>query len=329
MSTAATSTARTRERLLAWAERKLPALTRLRQVEPLPIALHRRRIYVLPTGFGVALAMLLCVMLVGALNYSNNPALLLTCVLGAAAWMSLFVGFRTLAGLELVGVRVLEAHAGDPVEIECRFAEDARTRPSLRMQWAGVDTAFSLHRAAGYVAKVEIQTTRRGWLVPGRLRLWTEQPFGMFIVWSWLNPDVSVLVYPALEQPAPPLPPRNGAHGARLVAGNGDEYSGLRDYHAGDPPRHIAWKASARHDMLLVRENEINVGDELDLDYASLAGLDHEARIRRLAAWVAMADAARVSYSLSLLMLRIGPGSGPGHRHACLRELALLDHAPD
>ncbi|MEO8010459.1 MAG: DUF58 domain-containing protein, partial [Dokdonella sp.] len=223
--------ARLRERVLAWAERRLPALTRLRQRESLPIELHRRRIYVLPTGFGVALALLLVVMLIGSLNYSNNPALLLTCVLGAAAWMSLFVAFRTLAGLELVGVRVLDSHAGDPVEIECRFAEGVRTRPSLRVRWSGIETAFSLHRSAPPVLTLQLPTERRGWLIPGRLRLWTEQPFGLFTVWSWLNPDVSVLVYPALEQPAPALPPRNGVLGARLVAGNGDEYSGLRDYH--------------------------------------------------------------------------------------------------
>ena len=44
---------RLRARLLAVAERRLPALTRLRRAEPLPIRLDRRRIYVLPTGFGL------------------------------------------------------------------------------------------------------------------------------------------------------------------------------------------------------------------------------------------------------------------------------------
>lgn len=329
MNTGAIASAGWRDRALAWAERRLPALTRLRQVEALPIVLHRRRIYVLPTGFGVALALLLAVMLIGALNYSNNPALLLTCVFGAAAWMSLFVTFRTLAGLELVSVRAHEAYAGQPVEIECRFAGEQRTRPSLRARWSGVETAFSLHAAAAPVVSLHLPTERRGWLTPGRLRLWTEQPFGMFTVWSWLNPDVSVLVYPALEETPPALPQHNGLQGARLLAGNGDEYSGLRDYHVGDPPRHIAWKASARHDKLLVRENEMTVGDDLELDYASIIGLDRESRIRRLSAWVNMADAAMATYVLSLPNERLGPGVGPQHRHACLRALALLDHAPD
>ena len=48
-----------RTRALALAERRLPALTRLRQAERLPIRLDRRRIYVLPTGFGLMFALLM------------------------------------------------------------------------------------------------------------------------------------------------------------------------------------------------------------------------------------------------------------------------------
>ncbi|HXD37208.1 MAG TPA: DUF58 domain-containing protein, partial [Rhodanobacter sp.] len=35
------------------AERRLPSLTRYRRAEKLPIELHRRRIYIVPTGFGL------------------------------------------------------------------------------------------------------------------------------------------------------------------------------------------------------------------------------------------------------------------------------------
>ena len=53
---------------LALAERRLPALTRLAPGRALPIALHRRRIYVLPTRFGLVFALMLFVMLLGALS---------------------------------------------------------------------------------------------------------------------------------------------------------------------------------------------------------------------------------------------------------------------
>ena len=58
-----------RGRMLAWA--------RPRQPESLPVRLDRRRVYVLPTRFGLFYGVLLAAMLLGALNYNNNPALLL------------------------------------------------------------------------------------------------------------------------------------------------------------------------------------------------------------------------------------------------------------
>ena len=52
------------------------ALVRPKRPEPLPVQIGRRRIYVLPTGFGLFLGAMLATMLVGGLNYNNNPALL-------------------------------------------------------------------------------------------------------------------------------------------------------------------------------------------------------------------------------------------------------------
>src|SRR6185312_12197405 len=65
--------------MVLWGERRLPALTRYRRPESLPVTLDRRRIYIVPSGFGVGFSLLLLTMLAGALNYANNAALLLTC----------------------------------------------------------------------------------------------------------------------------------------------------------------------------------------------------------------------------------------------------------
>lgn len=313
-----------RARLLAAAERRLPALTRLRQAEALPIRLDRRRIYVVPSGFGLAFSGLLFVMLLGALNYSNNPALLLTCLLGAAAGASVFFGFRNLSGLTLTQLRADEAHAGDVLRLHLRFAPDKRARPSLRIRREATHAAFALPPEGDGEMVLDVPDTRRGWLSPGRLRLWTDYPLGLFHLWSWLHPDARFLVYPALESPAPPLPPDDGFAGEHASAGSSEEHAGLRDYRPSDASRLIAWKASVRHDSLLVRDLERRSGTRLTLDYAHLAPLDHEARIRRLGSWVVAAEAAQRDYLLRLPDLCIGPGLGGEQRRACLRALALL-----
>lgn len=320
------SIAALRTRVLAQAERRLPALTRLRRPEALPLRLDRRRIYVLPTGFGLAFSLLLLVMLVGALNYGNNPALLLTCLLGATCGASLFAGFRVLSGLGLVAAHAPEAHAGDSLPLHLRFDGNGRARPSLNLRCGEVETASAIASSACDVV-LPLRPERRGWFRPGRIRVWSEYPLGLFGVWSWVNPDLALLVYPAPESPVPPLPGGAGDRGERSRIGASEEHSGLRDYRSSDPSRLIAWKASIRHDTLLVRDAEWRAGDALTLDYAQLHELGHEGRISRLAAWVLAADAAQATFTLRLPQAVVGPGDGPTHRAECLRALALMPDA--
>ena len=316
--------ATSRHRILAYAEKRLPALTRLRRPEALPARLDRRRIYVLPTRFGLAFAFLLFVMLLGALNYGNNPALLLTCLLGEIAGASLFAGFRAMSGLALAQVRAGEMHAGEATTLRLRFDPGARSRASLRVKLGDNETAFALTANTLLDVELPFKPPTRGWNRCGRLRVWTEYPLGLFGIWSWINPDAAFLVYPALEADTPPLPPGAGFAGERMPAGDSEELAGLRDYRSNDARRLIAWKASSRHDRLLVRDSERRSGEALTLDYATLRGLDHEARICRLVAWVVAAEAAHASYALHLPETTLGPALGAEHRGECLRALALL-----
>src|SRR5690606_30502820 len=68
---------RAHARFDAWVRRRTPAA--------LPVRFDRHRIYILPTRFGAFFTALLLVMGVGALNYNNNPALLLCLLLAGAA----------------------------------------------------------------------------------------------------------------------------------------------------------------------------------------------------------------------------------------------------
>ena len=312
--------------MLAVAERRLPALTRLKQPEALPIRLHRHRIYVLPTRFGLMFSAVLLVMLMGALNYNNNPALLLTCLLGAACYQSVFQAFRCINGVQLVSLQGEPCHAGEPLHISQTFHADGRPRRSLRLRVADQETVFDIAGGDGRV-RISVPAELRGWCRVGRIRLYSEYPFGLFQVWSWLNPDFAALVYPRLEVGAPPMPHADDAAADVATKRSGDEFGMLRDYHASDPRRSIAWKASARHDKLLVKEFEQRRGQDVALEWAATATLVYEARISRLAAWVHAAEAAQLRYVLRLPDETVGPGLGPDQYHACLRALALLPGA--
>ena len=314
-------------RALGLAERRLPALTRLKKKESLPIRLDRRRIYVVPSRFGLLFSLILIVMLLGALNYNNNPAILLTCLLAAASYQSIFQSFRALNGVQLIAIQAQPCHAGGTMPLFLHFHIDTKWRRSLRLRVGDAETVFDLKPGDSGKLASEIPAPRRGGQSPGRIKLYSEYPFGLFHVWSWLNQDSTALVYPQLEENAPPLPQDATQAHAQPVRGRGDELAMLREYRPSDPVRGIAWKASARHDALLVKEFEQFRGREILLSFAELRALDYEARIARLARWVCVAETAQVRYALDLPHRRVESGLGPEHRHACLRELALMPGA--
>lgn len=305
----------------------MAALARPRDPEPLPLRLDRRRVYVLPTRFGLFFAALLFAMLLGALNYNNNPALLLALLLASAGLASLIAAHLQLSGLRVEALSAEPVAAGRPMGLQLALsANDRRLRRGLRLQLGEAETAVRpfIEQA---VATLSIATARRGWLPLERIRIFTTQPLGLALAWAWVWPDTPLLVYPAPEMQGPPLP-SGGEHRVARAESAGDEMHHLRDYRSGDPRRAIAWKPSARRDTLLVREYQPLRGDLVELDWRSLGGLDHERRIGRLARWVELAERAQRPYRLRLPgQPPLGPAMGPAHHHLCLRALALLPEA--
>ena len=302
-------------------------MVRPKTEEPLPIVLDRRRIYVLPTAFGLFMALMLLSMLLGGLNYNNNPALLLAFLLIAVAHNSLVHAHLTLSGLRLIALHAEPVAAGKPLMLRLAFeASGTRQRAGLEVRVGDEEAFLDLAPGERGETVVALPTQRRGWLSPGRLRLSTLRPFGLARAWSWLRPDTRLLVYPTPEAEAVPLPNHGGDGQSRRTRSHGEQPHHLREYRPGDGQRQIAWKSSARADRLLVREYEATAQRELDLDWFTLGSLDHEARIRRLARWVIEAERQGSRYRLRLPSALVGPGTGPDHRHACLRALALMPH---
>jgi len=311
------------QRTLAWAERRLPSLTRMRQREPLPIHLHRRRIYIVPTGFGIGFSVLLAVMLVGSLNYANNAALGLTCLLGAVAAGSMLVAFRTLNGLVIGGLRSDTPRAGDAARVAIDVTASQRERFAVRLDVEGSEHAVDVRPGTACTLEFDLPTESRGWRALPRMRLHTRWPFGLFRAWSWLNPDRAILVYPRAETLGPsPFEPRGDADRGRPRPG--DELASLREYRIGDPRRQIAWKLSARHHGLMVKDLEQPAPQEdWRLDWDSMHGLDDETRIARLARWIDEAHEAGRRWSLRLPDGYFDMAQGDEHFHRCMTALAV------
>jgi uncharacterized protein (DUF58 family) len=307
---------------LARGQRLLLTFARGRKPEALPIRLDRRRIYIVPTRAGLGYALLLLVMLAGALNYQNNSALLLTCMLGATLASSMLLTWRELHDLTLRSVHAEHGFCGQRLPLHLAFADDHRSRHGLSIEVDGLEQPCPLVQGPGR-AVVSITADQRGWIDLPRMRISSTAPFGLFRTWSWITPAQQVLVYPRVLADVQ-APARNDDPNER--AAGGDEFASLRDYHAGDPIRHVAWKASARHDHLLVREfDRATPGQPLRFDWNALSGIDRETRISRLTGWVC--DAYTAAHPWILILedrSSFGPANDDAHYHRCLTALAEL-----
>jgi uncharacterized protein (DUF58 family) len=152
----------------------------------------------------------------------------------------------------------------------------------------------------------------------------TRFPLGTFRVWTVWRPAAEVLVYPAPEPMAPPLPPgephAGGAASAHSHASG--EHDGVRAYRRGDPMKLIVWKKAAKSDELVSRDAQQVRRHELWLDAQHCGTAHPEQQLSRLCAWVLQAEQQGLDYGLRLAGLEIKPGCGEAHKKCCLEALA-------
>ena len=308
---------------------RLESFERPRAPEPLPVRIGRRRIYVLPTRFGLFHGVLVAAMALGALNYNNNPALMLALLLGATSLASLIAAHLQLSGLQLDAISAEPVAAGEVLWLRLALSSrDGRRRRGLRGDLGDAQAWTGTGEDGTAELILPVPTRRRGWIHPGRIRLSTTQPLGLARAWSRLWPRQPLLVYPRAEANPPALPDTGTDAQRSRVHPLGDEPHQLRAYRAGDASRTIAWKHSARRGSLVVREYERAQQQDVMLDWKALRALAYEDRIARLAAWVDLAEREGRRYHLGLpAQPPLGPGRGPEHHHACMRALALLPYA--
>ena len=308
-------------------------LFRLRPAEALPIRLRQRRIFVLPTRAGWIFGLTLFAMLLASINYTLSLGFALTFLLAGVGITSIFHAFRTLLDLEVGAGPLPPVHSGETAQFGLILSHRRRAaREAITVRTAHSAVNTDLAPDAHATLTLTAPTPARGWQRIGRLTIETVFPLGLIRAWSVLTPDITLLVYPAVEATAPPPPSGTGTDGRTQAASGDDDFAGLRAHRPTDSPRQVAWKAVARSGTLVSKQFQGGASGPLTFDWYHLPpAMPDEARLQRLARWVV--DAARddARWTLRLPGQTLGPDRGAQHRHRCLRALALFrlnDHVP-
>ncbi|MCI0546235.1 MAG: DUF58 domain-containing protein [Candidatus Rokubacteria bacterium] len=271
-----------------------------------------------------------------AINTGNNLLYLLSAMLLGLIVVSGILSEQGMRGLRVGALLPGELFAGRPALCGATLRNGKRHLSSHSIALEVPDPAGSARVL--YVPRLvpgearllswEVALPARGrQRLPG-IRVITRFPFGLFVKSGRVVLDAEVLVFPAVH-------PMSGARlremGGMDVArsrrrGRGDELHLLRDYRAGDDPRLIHWRSSARAGTLTVRELE----GETTIDARIV--LEDSGQGPATALEAGLSEAA----SLAVHLLRAGaavelagpgtsvsPGQGPAQTRRILTALAL------
>ena len=188
--------------------------------------------------------------------------------LGLLAIAALYVRLTRLELQVDRAVHPARVHAGQVSRVEIRIRNlRLRDTPVLRLRDPVSGTAGAellvppLARGEASLARYRLPTARRGIVRVGPLEVVVADPFGLVQASTEAAPLVEVTVYPMVDDVRPvPLTTGNdplaGVLHPHALGRSGDDFYALRPYVVGDDLRRIHWPSTARHDELLVRQQE-------------------------------------------------------------------------
>lgn len=287
------------------------------------ITLNRNNLYTFPNLTGAMYLLVTLVIWMLGTNYQNNLILALAYLMASIFVVAILHAFTNLAGVTVKFIQGKPAFAGEPAAFVLELTSTHKHGcDHLELRWPGGDTQIlALSPNEPLRLTLHAQSRERGHLRPGRLLVQSRFPLGIIRCWSWLRLDAQALIYPA---PIACDEPKHQASAGREEGGSsqrgGDDFAGLRDYQAGDPIKHIAWKQYAQEKGLLTKEYEAYFSAEKWLDWDSLA-LPQELRLSGLCYWALDYERRQIPYGLALPGIHLEPALGEYHLHQVLSAL--------
>lgn len=284
-----------------------------------------------PTATGIGYLVMLLVLMLVAVNYSNNLIFTLCFLLTATMFLSVWLSIRNLRGFSASQVRVRPVHAGQPLAYEIALTEHSgQSHLYLTLKPAGKrdkkadkETFYHLRQDQPQEWTYQQSTEHRGVHNSQVLNVATTWPLGLFHLSKSLINLPETLVYPQAQNCSPI--PENISGQAAHAQQESEELAGLREYQPGDNLRRIHWRSLSKGQALQVKEFDGAAGEpSIWLRWQDLSALGYEERIRTLCHRILECQQQGQEFGLQLPGTEIPPQRGSQHINSCLKELALM-----
>jgi len=287
-----------------------------------------RKIYILPTRFGLMFGALVLAMLLGSINYANNLGYLLTFFLASIGILAMNQTWYNLLNLQIAFLPVKPVFAGHGFQLEVLVSNHHdRARGAIQLySKSGKDVvSHDIKADSSATFTPTFTTSNRGWFSVNDLVISTQYPLGLFRAWVYLKTDIKVLVYakPALQWDVP----RTAIYALSAQGNKGigsDDFVSHRNYRYTDSPKQIDWKIFAREKGLMTKQFGGDRNEQLWLSLDLLPDEPLETTLSMLTRAVIDADNEGIEYGLKLPKQVLPLGHGLQHKSRCLRALALF-----
>jgi uncharacterized protein (DUF58 family) len=289
------------------------------------LRLGLRNLYILPTRFGWLWLAGAGVLLIVAIQSQRNGPLLLTFLMLGLWLLALHLTQFNLQGLELQALPPNGGFAGEqltyPLLCRSRCSRDGiqlgvRGGPAAAPQRLGIGES---------VLSVSWCPQRRGLQRPGRLRIQTTAPLGLFVCWTQWEPPIPQPVYPRRRPgPVAEVPRATRADGPQPTTSpqpqGSESWHDLRPHRPEDGLTRLAWTSLAQGRG---RQTKTFADERPPAALLGPApGLPLERALEHLSAEIWRRSQAGEAFGLELGPTRLAPATGREHRDRCLLALA-------
>jgi uncharacterized protein (DUF58 family) len=191
--------------------------------DSLPIKIHRRRVYILPTRFGMMLALILAAMLIAGLNYNSNLGLAFAFLMASVALVTMHHSNRNLLGLQVDVTPEVDAFAGREASFDFVLRNDSKVdRRDVEIRCMSATGIRSVLAGSSESVPVAVPVPQRGVVRIAQFELRTRYPFGWFHAWTYVHGSLTAYVAPS-PQGTRTLPAAGGPGSVSRSDTRGDE----------------------------------------------------------------------------------------------------------
>ncbi len=297
------------------------------------VTLTHKSIFILPSGFGIAWFMLIGVLYLFGTNYQNNLVIGLSLLLASLLHTCIIYSYKNLAGLTLTSQTPPETQANQsiafPVTLTSKTKPDNKhtSHQQICLNFAEQRHVRLTDIGESSQSSLTFTPQERGRFNPGRIKVSSNFPLGLFRTWSYVDLDIHHIIYAEPKTSQVSLTSLDDDNSSEFEHGKlqpgVDDYKGLKTYVEGESLKQVAWKQWAQGRGMLTKEFAQPEGKPVWLSLDDTDGNSLEQKLSKLAWQVNVLSQGQQVFGLALKQQVIEQNSGEIHRKQCQQLIAL------